>query len=216
MKNTSYAAVYDRDFTDERKSILAMQQNLDAEYRAAILAEQKKRQPRKRTHFEPLADAIQEEILERFRSSATYKEIMRLDAEVDREKENREKLLTAMAEGVVFEPVECMHRVKFSSSYGYSSQGYGAMRYAKGVLEPHADHLRGLGFEVHIREVNYQPGTGQFACPSADYELWANCPPWMFDAASRRLTLGAAVDSWKARQINPLVYNPFLPDWARL
>lgn len=216
MKCGYYAAVYDRTFTDERKSIRAMQANLEEQYRDAIQAEQKKRQPRKRKHFDPLPRDVQAEITEHFRSSAAYQEITRLEAEIDREEKNRETLLNTLAEHVAFVPEQCMHRVKVSSSYGYSSQGYGAMKYAKGVLEPYADRLAALGFEVYIRQVNYQPGTGQFACPSADYELWVNCPPWMFDAASRLVTMGDAVDSWKRRCINPLVYNPFLPDWARL
>lgn len=216
MKNTSYRAIYERNWTDEYKSLQAMRSQLQAEYDAALLAEKKKRQPRARTNFKPLPEDVARGILNCFQGSEAYKEILRLEAEIDHEKENRERILAAAAEYVVFEPAQCMHRVKTSSSYSYSSQGYGAMRYAKGALEPYADHLRGLAFDVHIREVNYRPAQGPWGCSSADYELWANCEPWMFDAAARTLTMGAAVASMKARSINPLVYNPFLGDWARL
>ena len=212
----SYQAIYDRNWDAERKSLHAMRTQLEAEYRAAILAEQKRRQPRARVNFKPLPDDVAQGILGRFRSSAMYQEILRLEEEIDQETKNRERLLDASAKDVVFEPVQCMHRVKVSYSSGYSSQGYGNCTYAKGELESYADHLRGLGFAVYIRETNYRPAEGQWGCSSCDYELWADCPPWMFDAASRTLTMGAAVASMKTRCIDPMVYDPILPDWARL
>lgn len=210
----NYQKIYDRNWNDELKSLSAMRRQLQADYEAAILAEKKRRQPRARVNFHPPPDDVAQEILDTFMSSPMYQEILRLEAEIKREKDNRERLLDAAAGYVTFEPVECMHRLKTSSSY--STQGYGAMTYAKGALEPYADHLRGLGFTVHIRETNQQPPQGQWGCASADYELWADCPPWMFDAARRTLTLGSAINSMKHRCINPLVYNPFLPDWCRL
>ncbi len=211
----NYQAIYNRNLDAERKSLSVISKQLQADYEAALLAEKKKRQPRARVNFKPLPEDVAQEILARFKASAMYQEFIRLDQEIDREKENRETLLNAAAKDVVFEPVECMHRLRVSYSASYSSQGYGDCTYAKGALEPYADHLRGLGFEVYIRETNYRPAEGQWGCASADYELWANCEPWMFDAACRTLTVGAAVDSMKARLLNPLVYDPILPDcWS--
>ena len=135
---------------------------------------------------------------------------------MDAEQKHREKLLDAMAPSVSFKPVDYFCRLKASSSYTYASQGYGACTYARGALLPWKDHLERLGFETHIRTVNARRGTGRFAVDHADFELWANCKPWMFDAACRLLSLAEGVASLKSRAINPLVYNPFLPDSCRL
>jgi hypothetical protein len=212
MKNVSYAAIYDRDFTDEYESLRALREQAQTDYEDRIRAEQKRRQPRARVRFKPLPDDVMERLRDEVLSEPLCQEINRLETELEEEKERREKLLEAMAPQVAMKPDDAMHRVKTSSSYTYSTQGYGAMKYARGVLEPIADHLERLGFEVYIRQVNFRRGTGSFATDHADYELWASCPPWMFDAAYRRLTLDDAVASMKRRCLNPRVYNPFLPE----
>lgn len=212
----NYAKVYARNWDAETKSLHEMKTLLQAQYERAIQDAQKKRQPKKRANFAPLPDGELKDIRDHFLGSALYKEIGRLEAEINQEKENHQKILYKLAPLVKAEPEQCMHMLKSSSSHGYSSQGYGATTYAKGVLVPYQDRLESLGFEVHIREVNYQPGRGTFGCTSATYELWANCPAWMFDAISRCLSMEDAVASWKRRAINPLVYNPYLGDWARL
>lgn len=197
-------------------SLHVMRQQCQAQYEAELLAEQKRRQPKARKRFARLPDDVEQAIYEKIKASELYREVLRLEAEIEREEAYRDVLLNTAAERVVFKPVDCMHRLQVSYSTGWATQGYGACTYAKGSLEPYADRLRRLGFTVHIRETNYQPARGLCGCPHADYELWANCPPWMYDAAKRTLTLGDAIKSMKSRQINPLVYNPFLPDWCRL
>ncbi|MHC4296455.1 MAG: hypothetical protein ACYS7Y_04070 [Planctomycetota bacterium] len=212
----NYAAIYDRNWDAEEKSIKSMKALLQEQYARAIKAKQKERQPRARTKFKDLPPEIIEEIREHYMQSALYKEVIRLEEAIKVEKANHQKILNKLATKVEMKPEPCMHRVRVSSSYAYASVGFGACKYGEGVLVPYVDHLEAMGVECHIRQVNYVPGHGFGGCPSANYELWVNVPPWQFDAASRTLKMEDAVASWKKRQINPLVYNPFFGDWARL
>jgi len=212
----AYREVYERDYTDEQNSLFELRLLAQRNYEAALLAEKKRRQPRAKVRFKDLPKDVVTEIRDRFLNGPLVAEINRLDAEVKAEKERRERLLNLMAPTVEMKPEDCMHRVKTTTSLSYGSQGYGAQAYARGALEPIMDHMKRLGFVAEIRRTNFRRGTGQFAIDHADFELWVNCPPWMFDAAYRRLSLKDAVASMKARCINPLVYNPFLPDSCRL
>ena len=91
----------------------------------------------------------------------------------------REKLLETMAPSVKMEPNPgVFYRLQTATSLSYGSQGYGAMKYAKGSLEPLGDMLVVLGFQAHISQGNFHRGRGTFTVDHADYELWANCPPW--------------------------------------
>jgi hypothetical protein len=214
--NVLYKSVFEQNFNDEHESLRAMRNTLQGRYDDMRLAEQKRRQPRKRKHFDPLPEDVQQAMIDEVKSSDMWKQMEALEVQLEVEKCNRETLLNKTAERVEMIPDDAMHRLKVSMSYSYGSQGYGAMKYARGALEPYFDMLARHGFEVHIRQANYHRETGAFAVDHCDYELWANCALWMFDAAQRCLTLGDAIDSMKRRCVNPLVYNPFLPDWARL
>jgi hypothetical protein len=212
---TLYQKVYALNWDDEYKSLRALRKEANDLYKDALRAEQKKRQPRARVHFKPLPDEVVGEIRDSILEGPLVREINRLEAELKAEQARRKTLLAMMADGIEPKHDNCMHRVSTSSSYTYNSQGYGAMGYAKGELEPWLDMLEAMGFDCHIREVNYKPPQGMFGCGSADYELWANCPEWMFDALSRGLSLDTAIDSMKRRGRNPLVYNPFLGERGR-
>jgi len=212
-----YREAYTRGWDDEYDSLRAMREHLSAWFKRLIYEEQKRRQPRKRVHFAPLPDHVRQPMLDEVKSSSMWAEMVRLQAHVEAGKDRQEKLLTHMAPGIELKPdLDFMQVLETSSSYTYGSQGYGAMKYAKGFLEPLLDMLVAHGFDAHIRQTNYGRGKGMFAIDHCDYELWANCPKWMFDAAHRCLSLADAVASMKRRCINPLVYNPFLPDSCRL
>jgi hypothetical protein len=212
-----YQVVFNRDWDDEYKSLHDMRKQLQDQCDERLHAERKKRQPRKRVHFDPLPEDVVKAIVDDIKSSPMFLEVERLEAEVEREKTEREKYLDFAAGKIGMEPdPNAMHRLQGSTSLSYGSQGYGAMKYARGVLEPLLDMLEGHGFDAHIQSTNHRRGTGTFAIDHCDYELWANCPDWMFDAAHRGLSLADAVASMKRRCINPLVYNPFLPDDCRL
>lgn len=209
-----YQKVYALNWDDEYDSLRAIRKQTNDQYKDALRAEQKKRQPRARVHFKPLPEEVGAAIRDMILEGPLCQEILRLEAELQAEQARRKTLLGIMADGVEPKHDNCMHRVSTSSSHTYGPQG--AMGYAKGELEPWLDMLEAMGFDCHIRQVGYRRGKGMFACDSADYELWANCPEWMFDALSRGLSLDTAIDSMKRRAINPLVYHPFLGDRGRL
>jgi hypothetical protein len=215
--NVLYQEAYGRNWDDEYDSLHAMQKQLQDQCDDRIYIEQKKRQPRKRVHFDQLPPEVANAIVDGIKSSAMYLEVERLADEVEAEKKVREGLLDTMARSVGMVPDQtCSYRLQTVSSGTYGSQGYGAMKYARGALEPLLDMLEGHGFTARILAVNCHRGTGQFGIDHCDYALWANCPPWMFDAANRCLSLHDWADSLKRRCVNPLVYNPFLPDFCQL
>jgi len=214
--NGMYQEAFDRSFDDEYKSLRRLQELVQEDFAGLLLAEQKRRQPRARVRFKDLPVCVMAQIRDEVKQSPVYKEIERLTTVLAAEEIRHGKLLQRMAPHVEMRPDTCWHLLKTSHSDSYRSQGYGALMYGRGVLEPLLDMLERLGFDTHIRQVNFQRGTGMFAIDHANYELWANCPPWMFDAAYRCLSLYDAVASMKRRCINPLVYNPFLPDECRL
>ena len=51
---------------------------------------------------------------------------------------------------------------------------------------------------------------------TGDYELWANCLPWMYDAIERLTTYQEVLVSRRKFGVNNLVYNPFLSEAAAL
>ncbi|MHC4297974.1 MAG: hypothetical protein ACYS7Y_11775 [Planctomycetota bacterium] len=215
--NMSYESVYTRQWDDEYRSLRDMRHLAQERFNEAIKAEQKRRQPRARTRFKDLPPEVYAKIREEALNSPLVREVHRLKAELEREKETKEKLLRQMAPQVAMVPdTDAWHHVASRSSGSFSSQGYGAMKYAKGDLEVMQDMLRSRGFDSYIRMRNYRKGTGIFAIDHCDYELWANCPKWMYDAATRTYPMSAAVESMKARCLNPFVYNPFLPEECRL
>jgi len=215
---TLYKATFDRDFTAEYQGLRRLREIVQRDFTGRLLAEQKRRQPRARVRFKDLPEDVLIRIRDEMKQSPVYKEIERLTKAVGDEQDRREKLLKKLAPWVATKPDPMVfYRLKTSTSLSYATQGYGAMKYAKGSLEPLRDMLVALGFTVYISRVGYHRGTGMFAIDHADYVLWANCPPWMFDAAHRCLSLDDSVASLKRRCINPLVYHPMgLPEWARL
>ena len=99
------------------------------------------------------------------------------------------------------------------SSYRYSTQGFGSMKYAQGDAESQADAARAIGIpaEVHLLESRYVPG---FGCGTTEgtYIVLADCDPIGWQIAQRRtpLPLREVVRlAWK-RGINPRVRMPFL------
>lgn len=122
-----------------------------------------------------------------------------LDARLEGLRKARKALMADLLDEVEFKPdPECWYRVQVSSAYGFSTQTQPEM-YAKGSLYPLMDQLHRLGFETHLRYAKSQ------------HELWANCPPWLADAADRKTTIIEALRSLKGRNVNPHVLWPMLP-----
>jgi len=214
--NTLYKSVYNRNWVDDRKSLADIREMLEAQLSGLIRSEQKRRQPRQRKIFDDLPPGKRIELVEEIKASRLWEEHDRLRSIVDAEEQRRESLLGKYCEKVTHKPLKYFNRLKVVSSYGYSSQGYGAIKYAEGTLFPLKDRLESLGYETHVSKSNIVRSSGTFSVDHCDCVLWGNCEPWAFDAAKRSLTLSEMIESFKSRQLNPLVYNPSLPDWCRL
>lgn len=131
----------------------------------------------------------------------------------------REVELTAAADAVPAGTVPRSPRLRppehdSVSSYRYSSQGFGSMKYARAKAEALADAARAVGIpaEVHLLESHYVPGYG---CGTMEgvYIVLADCDPIGWQIAQHRTPppLREVVRlAWK-RGVNPRVGMPFLP-----
>jgi hypothetical protein len=119
------------------------------------------------------------------------------------------KLLDQLAESTLVGSSEEMHMIKLSSASNYSSQGWGANKYARSALNHDYEMLKGCGYEVEIRQ---SLAWDDPKCDWYNYELWANLEDWQFDCLIRQQKfdpLTWAIGCWK-KGVNPRVYNPFL------
>lgn len=175
--------------------------------------ERKKRRPKgKAGKTYQLPEDVVTELRERFADEVA--EYTRLDALLDEARKRNNERLFDLADAVEIIPTENYYKVKVGSSYSYNSQGYGKETYARGELIPLEASLKAAGLDTHIsRVVRYRDDTAKFSCDreAADFWLWVNCEPYVADAVNRRITIAQACELWKAKQINPFVYNPFLP-----
>lgn len=115
-----------------------------------------------------------------------------------------EQLMDALCHHVIILPRDKGYLLKVSPISAYASQGYGAKKYAKAALYFDHDVALNAGYNPVIIE-NIE---------GRQFELWANLEPWQYDALVRRTAptlLQWAVKCWQS-QVNPRVYNPFLPD----
>lgn len=153
--------------------------------------------------------ALKEELLAKHRPAVDAAEQAWKDA-----KERRKDALLELAGSVTFAPSGPMVELRSAWTSSYETQGYGKHSYARGSLAAMEVALKMRGFSVAINyEQTYDGGRGPFSTgPGGEYKLCANCPEWMFDALSCVVTLKEVVAAQKAAGVNPLVYNPFLPD----
>lgn len=88
----------------------------------------------------------------------------------------------------------------------YSSQGFGASRYARGAADDLASGYRALGVPVEVRRVVHGSSV-------ESWEVWANVAS-MVDreiVRRRKVSLRDWMRDCLRRGQNPRVYNPFLP-----
>jgi hypothetical protein len=134
--------------------------------------------------------------------------------------EQREQELQELALKVEFEPDPVwLYYFRGCRVGTYSTQGYGAHTYASASVKPLHDKLISVGFDSSIWYQGYKeearPANGNDSGGyggTGEYQVWANADEWQTDAVSRLITLADMSKSW-GRTINPLVINPFLPDW---
>lgn len=156
-----------------------------------------------------LLKALKEELLAKHKPAVDAAEQAWKDA-----KKRRADTLLELAGSVTFTPTGPMVELRSSWTSSYETQGYGKHSYAKGALAAMEAALKARGFSTEIRyEQTHDGGRGMFSTGAGgEYTLCANCPEWMFDALSCVVTLEDVIAAQKAAGVNPLVYNPFLPD----
>ena len=91
-----------------------------------------------------------------------------------------------------------------TSSYLYSSQGWGAEKYAKASAQQSVDHCEDFGFLAEIREDRREHST--------DYDVYVALDSLGVEILKRKsMSLREWVRRCWAKGVNPRVYNPFLP-----
>ena len=104
-------------------------------------------------------------------------------------------------------------RWKTVCSHTYSTQGFGAIKYAKQSAESAADKARMHGLNPDIRMVNETSAKGPHGVAGADFEIWVDTTKEGLVLLEYKpdLTLREWVKACWGRQVNPRVYNPMLP-----
>ena len=130
-------------------------------------------------------------------------------------KEEMNNRLEEFAKTYVVEPSQAMWLILESSSANYTSQGFGASKYAKAKLKEPEMLLNLYGFQAEIKEKNESFFNDRWGVTYRDYELWAKLTPfdyYMFKEQEQFISvLNWAVLCWK-NGTNPKVYFPFLSD----
>jgi hypothetical protein len=104
------------------------------------------------------------------------------------------------------------HFVGASYDWTYSTQGYGASKYAQGIAEEIADKARAVGLPVRVeREHGERSERGTY--PSARWAVYVETDA--LTARAIEYLPGPSVREWVRlcwkRGVNPRVYCPFLP-----
>lgn len=104
---------------------------------------------------------------------------------------------------------------KDCSGSSYSSQGFGANKYAANSLEVYADRARMSDLEVEIRSEVYIKARGGHTCTGnvMKYTVWVKTTPLGLEILDYKpdLPLREWVRLCWKRGVNPRVYSPFLP-----
>lgn len=152
---------------------------------AAIHAEQKRRQPTKRKHFEPLPEQVKLDLKEKYQRKFFPK-----NARLNKVLKTWKGILKLLADHVT--PVAdttAMHMIKRHAAYDYT----GTSRNFKATQDRDATvlALKCAGFKVHVQTVtetyeSREHWTHTTTQEAHIYYIWSNCPPWFWEAASDR------------------------------
>jgi len=151
-----YENVFNRSLDAEKAGLATMQHRLRLRYEELLATEGAPENTKKR-----------QRAMNRLKASHLHDEYQRLCSELEAEEDQQDQLLNKLAPKVELKPHKTMYQVGQVSAKGtpiMASVAY--LSPIKTMLEEH-------GFETHVRLVSNQ------------YELWANCPPWMVDAIDR-------------------------------
>jgi len=131
------------------------------------------------------------------------------------ETEATETALCEAAESATFPAFDGMSLYYVSWGMAYSSQAYGAGKYARAAAETEADKARAHGLTVVVRErPDPRPANaGSYWTPAPDFEVWVNTSSLGAEILRYKPCCEDIVEwaarCWK-RGTNPKVYNPFL------
>ncbi len=136
------------------------------------------------------------------------------------ERQQKREELSALAEKI---QVTAAHKIDEKANwslYGsrstsdFSTQGFGAAKYAKSAAEDMVDHIRACGVEAEIREDRREPTVScGWSMESVTYNVYVNCSKTICEIVERKpgLSLRDWVKAQWARGVNPRVKNPMLP-----
>jgi len=140
-------------------------------------------------------------VTERFKNQESIKQEMKND-------------LKEFSKTYVVEKSGILSLIKRSNSSTFSSQGFGASKYAKAQLKEPEMLLNLFGFATSIRESNTY-FNDRWGVKYYNYELWSNITPfdyYMFKEQGHFISvLNWAVLCWQ-NGTNPKVYFPYLSD----
>jgi hypothetical protein len=110
-------------------------------------------------------------------------------------------------------PPDLLVMVAVSRASSWSSQGFGANKYAKAHAEADADIARALGLVAEVRPVGEHKIGGSYPRTLIDYGTFANTTWTGWEVAVRKnaVPLRDWVSNCLKRHVNPRVYYPFLP-----
>ena len=154
-----YENVFNRTLDAERAALVVLQRRLRLRYEELLVAEGAPENTEKR-----------QRAMDRLLESHLHEEYQRLCRELEAEEDRKDDLLNTLAPKVELKPHGTMYLVGQVSVDVPRPPTVEAVDY----LTPLQKMLEAHGFKTHMRLTGDQ------------YELWANCPPWMLDAIDRR------------------------------
>lgn len=153
-----YQNVFNRTLDDERESLAALQRQLRLRYEDELAAEASDN------------SECRQRAMERVKASRLNEEFHRVCGELEAEEARQDKLLNALAPKIEMKPDLAMHLIQVISNLSFPQDNR-----AEDILKPLQDLLDGHGFATYFRRTRHH------------FELWSDCPPYMADAADRRL-----------------------------
>jgi len=153
-----YENVFNRSLNIEKAGLAIMQRRLRVRYEELLAEEGAPENTEKR-----------QRAMARVKASRLQDEYIRLCDELEAEEDRQDQLLNKLAPKVELKPHATMYQVGKVSANVPRPPTMEAVEY----LTPVMLMLEERGFETYIRLAGNQ------------YELWANCPPWMVDAIDR-------------------------------
>lgn len=184
-------------------------QAIQLAYEAALAADFRQAFPRRtwslrRAGLCPNRDALHDSF--QARADMLYQEHQRQVQEID-------ATLDRLAATIPVRTCEPTRKVLTVSASSYSSQGYGASRYAEQHAQMVADTARYHGLTAEVKPEGPARSDPRWRIGYQDYAVWVNTDEdgWELLEHKPDIPLKEWVRLCWKRQVNPRVYNPWLP-----